>query len=181
MSGNEQVASLVNKELEALGYELVKLDVSSRGKRSILRIFIDDPEKGITIDDCVRVSKALGLALDGEDIIQGSYNLEISTPGMNRALTKREHYLRFTGKTAKVEYLTRSGEKRSSIGKIAGIEEDQVMLSNNKGEDKIEFESIMKANLYGEKWGTSDKGKNIKSRKASKNKGKHFDSRDSLE
>ena len=176
MSGNEQVASLINKELETLGYELVRLDVSSRGKRSILRVFIDDPDKGITITDCVKVSKALGLALDGEDIIQGSYNLEISTPGINRVLTKREHYLRFTGKTARVEYLTRNGEKESLIGEIAGIEDDHVILSNDKSEDRIEFESIMKANLYGERWGSGGKKKNIKSRKAGKNKGKHFDS-----
>ncbi|MBN2184328.1 MAG: ribosome maturation factor RimP [Candidatus Krumholzibacteriota bacterium] len=181
MSVNEQVASLVNKELEALGVELVKLDLSSRGKRSILRVFIDDPEKGVTIDDCVRVTKALGLALDGEDIIQGRYNLEISTPGMNRPLTRRDHYLRFTGKTARVEYMAGGGEKRSSIGEITGIEEDKVILTDKKGECRIEFGSIIKANLYGEKWGTGDREKNIKSRKAPKNKGKHFDSRESLE
>ena len=178
---NDTVASLVDEELRALGYELVKLDISSRGKRKILRVFIDDPDSGVTIDDCVRVSKALGLALDGEDLIQGPYNLEISTPGMNRPLTKREHYLRFAGKTARVEYLAGSGEKASSIGKIARIEKDDLILSNDKGEDRIALESITKANLYGEKWGTSDEQKDLRSRKAPKNKGKHFDSIGGLE
>ena len=176
MSENEQVASLVSKELATLGYELVKLDVSSRGKKHILRIFIDDADKGITINDCVRVSKALGLALDGEDLIKGSYNLEISTPGMNRILTKREHFLRFTGKTARVQYMTRGGEKESLIGEIAGIEDDYVILSTDESENRIEFETIMKANLYGEKWGTGGEKKEIESRKVRKNKGKHFDS-----
>ena len=156
---NDTVASLVEEELQGLGYELVKLDVSSRGKRRILRVFIDDPDRGVTIDDCVRVSKALGLALDGEDLIQGPYNLEVSTPGMNRPLTKREHYRRYAGKTARVEYIAGSGEKHSSIGKIERIENEDLILSNDKGEDRIPFESIIKANLHGEKWGTSEKRK----------------------
>ncbi|MBN2070653.1 MAG: ribosome maturation factor RimP [Candidatus Krumholzibacteriota bacterium] len=164
MADKEHLVALLNREIDALGFELVKLDRFSRGRREILRIFIDDAENGVTIDDCVKVTKALGLVLDGDELLPGSYNLEVSTPGMNRPLTKREHFVRFTGKSARVEYLGGQGEKSSLIGEIEGLEDDCLLLSKAGISEKIEFDRIVKANLHGEKWGTSAEKKNLKSR-----------------
>ncbi len=169
MNPNERLVSLIEEELETLGFELVKLDSSSRGKRQILRIYIDNPAGKVTIDNCVAVSKALGFMLDGEDIMPGGYNLEVSTPGINRILTKQEHFTRFCGKEAKVEFLVSEGGKETVIGEIIEVRDNTIVLSVGSVEKNIEFDMIVKANLFGEKWGVEGKGrKSNKSRRRKK-------------
>jgi ribosome maturation factor RimP len=143
---------LLDRELEQLGYELVKLDISLRGRRKIIRIFIDHHERDVTLDNCVEVTKAVGFVLDGEDIMIGPYNLEVSSPGINRPLTKREHFERFRGKIARIEHRTGNGEKDTAIGELAGCEGDAVMVRRGDVETRIGFDTIVKANLHGEKW-----------------------------
>ena len=114
--------SWLRETLEGLGYELVDLE-SSRG--GLLRIFIDAP-KGITVEDCARVSNHLTRAFAVEGI---EYErLEVSSPGLDRPLKRLEDYARFAGQVASVRLkLPRDGRRRYE-GKLAGVEDGSVVL-----------------------------------------------------
>ncbi len=143
---------VVSRELESLGYELVMIEMHVRGRRRIIRLFIDHPASGVTIDDCVRVSKAIGFILDGEGIVSGPYNLEVSSPGINRVLTKPDHFKRFTGHTARIEYTAVRGGKETLIGSIVEANEEAVTLETGGKMTLIGFGTICRANLHGENW-----------------------------
>ena len=152
MDWEARLEELVNGELENLGFEFVTMEVPVRGRRRIVRLFIDNPEKGVTIDDCVRVSKAIGFALEGEAIIPGPYNLEVSSPGINRSLTKPAHFKRFTGHTARIEHTARHGGKETLIGGIVGVSDEAVTLETAGGTKSILLGAFLRANLHGEHW-----------------------------
>jgi ribosome maturation factor RimP len=147
-----RIEGLVTGELEKLGFELVKLDLSFRGRRRVLRIYIDSPDSNVTLDDCVMVTRAVGFALDGEDLVSGPYNLEVSSPGINRPLTKPEHFLRFCGRKAKVVYEMDDGGKDTLIGEIIGSDGEEITLSVDARRRSVTFGRIIKASLYDEKW-----------------------------
>ena len=161
MIPDEQLSSTVEKEVDLLGYELLKLDLISRGRRRVLRIFIDRTGGNVSVEDCVKVSKAVGFVLEGEELIQGPYNLEVSSPGSNRPLVKPAHFERFTGHGARVEYSGEAGEKKTIIGEIARTDGDSVVIASDGRELAVGFDRIIKANLHGENWdigGTKGRG-----------------------
>lgn len=143
---------LVAKEVDMLGFELIKIEAVPRGRRKLLRLYIDHPERNVTIDDCVQVSKAIGFVLDGEDRVQGPYNLEVSSPGINRPLTKANHFKRFVGKSSRIEYRSGGGDKETIIGEIVDSSDDSVTLNVGGENKRIVMSNILKANLYGEQW-----------------------------
>ena len=101
MTGDE-LQALLAPTVERLGYELSDLEARLSGKSGVVRVFIDHPD-GIRLADCEKVSHAVSALLDVEDPIPGHYDLEVSSPGLNRKLTKVEHFQRFTGETVKVQ------------------------------------------------------------------------------
>ncbi len=159
MDPKGRLGEIVENEVESLGYELVKFDSYSSGRRKVLRIFIDDPLGSVTLDDCIKVTKSIGFALEGEDLIPGPYNLEVSSPGINRPLVKIEHFARFTGKNAKVEFMTPEGGKGSFIGKIVEASSGGIVFDVMGTPRNLSLDSILKANLHGEKWKIEKKRK----------------------
>ncbi len=162
MNPNEGLSSVVEKEVGLLGYELVKLDVMSRGRKKVLRLFIDNPEGSVSVADCVKVSKSVGFVLEGEELIQGSFNLEVSSPGINRPLVKPAHFERFAGHDARVEYTAGAGVKKIVFGEIAKVGDGTVVILSEGEETVVRFDRIIKASLHGEKWdigGTKGRGK----------------------
>jgi ribosome maturation factor RimP len=155
MIPDEKLAQAVESEVKLLGYELLKLDLISRGRRKVLRLFIDSPGGSVTVEDCVKVSKAIGFVIDGEELVQGSYNLEVSSPGIDRPLVKPEHFERFKGHGARVEFSTDGGGRKTIIGKIKIVDGSAVVISSDEGEASILFDRIVKANLHGENWDIS--------------------------
>ena len=101
MTGSE-LSGLLEPTIERLGYELSDLEVKLGGRGGVVRIFIDHPD-GIGLEDCEKVSLAVSALLDVEDPLPGQYNLEVSSPGLDRKLTKIEHFQRFTGEIVKVQ------------------------------------------------------------------------------
>ncbi|MFQ5608764.1 MAG: ribosome maturation factor RimP [Woeseiaceae bacterium] len=101
MTGDE-LREMLEPTVERLGYELSDLEVRLSGGSGVVRVFIDRPD-GVGLDDCEKVSLAVSALLDVEDPVPGNYDLEVSSPGLNRKLTKVEHFERFTGETVKVE------------------------------------------------------------------------------
>jgi ribosome maturation factor RimP len=152
VKADARLESLIDGELGTLGFELVKLEISIRGRRRILRLFIDHPERGVTLDDCVRVTKAIGFAIDGEGIIPGLYNLEVSSPGINRPLTKPAHFKRFAGRTARIEHTGGAAGRETVIGVIAGADDEAVTVDSDAGTRRIAFKDIIRGNLHGEQW-----------------------------
>ena len=152
MELERHLVEVIARELDVLGFELVKIESSLRGRKKIIRIYIDHHERGVTLDDCVHVTKMVGFVLDGEDIMSGPYNLEVSSPGINRPLTKPEHFKRFQGREAKIVHLNEEGEKETAIGDIVDATWASVILSWKGDRIQIPFERLVKANLHGEKW-----------------------------
>ena len=83
----EELNKLVEPSIKNMGYELSDVEVKQHGRNKLVRLFIDKPE-GITLDDCESVSQQISLILDVEDLIPEDYTLEVSSPGLNRKLTK---------------------------------------------------------------------------------------------
>ncbi len=152
MDQDVRLEDFVSRELERLGFELVKLEMPVRGRRRIIRLFIDHPDKDVTINDCVQVTKAIGFVLEGEDFVPGPYNLEVSSPGINRSLTKPAHFKRFSGRMARIEHTARDGGKETLIGAIVGSDDETVTLRVAGEVRRIAFEEILRANLHGERW-----------------------------
>jgi ribosome maturation factor RimP len=147
MEPEKDLKALVEGELDLLGYELVKMEAFFSGRRKALRIFIDRPESTVTIDDCVRVTKALGLVLDAAETIPGPFNLEISSPGFARPLTKPAHFARFRGERARVEHLDDAGKKTTAVGTIEDSSETEVTLMVDGAVRVVPYERIARANL----------------------------------
>ena len=98
----KQVEELITPILDDLAYELVDLQMRQEGRTLALVIYIDKPG-GVTLDDCVRVSREVGAIMEIEDPIKSAYRLEVSSPGLDRPLKKAADFERFAGKKAKLK------------------------------------------------------------------------------
>ncbi len=132
---------------EALGFEMVKLDVVGGGKKPSVQVFIDK-EEGISVEDCSRFSHEFGNILDEKDLISKQYVLEVSSPGLERELFKLKDYARFAGNLAKIKTNEDLNGQKNFRGRIIGIEDQNVVFNDKaKGKVSIPFEWIAKANL----------------------------------
>ena len=126
MTGDEML-KLLEPAVERLGYELADLEVRLGGKGGLIRVFIDKPE-GIDLDDCEKVSLAVSALLDVEDPVPGNYNLEVSSPGLDRKLTKVEHFQRFAGETVKVQMRFPIEGRRRFRGILVSSDEENIVV-----------------------------------------------------
>jgi len=137
-----RVIELIEQTVGGMGYELVDVETSPRGR--LLRVFIDKPqdEKGVSIDDCTAVSNQLTRLFAVEDV---DYDrLEVSSPGLDRALKKAADYERFSGQQVqnklRLPINTNTGNQRNFSGVIVGMRDDRVVLRVGDGADAIERE-----------------------------------------
>jgi ribosome maturation factor RimP len=147
LKSRDGLMELLAPSVEGMGYELVGLEFD--GHQRVLRVFIDRPE-GITLDDCSAVSYQISGILDVEDPIPGRYQLEISSPGMDRPLYLLAHYERFKGEMVKLQLSRMLDGRRRFKGRIDGVEDDWVLLSDDEAHYSIPFELIEKARLVPE-------------------------------
>ncbi|WP_087023916.1 ribosome maturation factor RimP [Thaumasiovibrio subtropicus] len=147
MTGLEkQLTELLEAPVEALGYELVGLEFVRAGEFSTLRLFIDQ-ENGITVEDCADVSRQVSAVMDVEDPITVAYNLEVSSPGLERPLFKAAHYEQFIGQEVSVVLKMAMGNRRKWKGIIAGVEGDTIILTVDGNDESFALSNISKANL----------------------------------
>ncbi len=123
----DELVKLLEPTVEGLGYELSDLEASLGGRNGFLRIYIDKDD-GISLDDCEKVSLAISALLDVEDPVPGQYNLEVSSPGSDRTLTKLSHFERFTGETVKVQMRFPVDGRRRFRGKLLSADEENIVL-----------------------------------------------------
>jgi len=126
MTQNE-LAKLLEPTVEGLGYELSDLDAKIGSQNGLIRLFIDK-ENGISLDDCEKVSMAVSALLDVEDPLPGQYNLEVSSPGSDRTLTKLAHFERFAGETVKVQMRFPIEGRRRFRGKLLSADEEKIVV-----------------------------------------------------
>ncbi len=119
----------------ALGQGLELVDVEFRRERSgwVLRVYIDRPG-GVTLNDCVKMSETLGDILDAKDFIHRRYNLEVSSPGLDRPLRKREDFERFAGDKVKITLKVPLQGRRNFTGYLRGLKGDKVLIETEDGE-----------------------------------------------
>lgn len=126
MTGYE-LEKMLQPAIERLGYELSDLEVRFGGNNGVVRIFIDKPG-GIDLDDCKKVSLTVSALLDVDDPLPGQYQLEVSSPGLDRKLTKTAHFQRFNGEIVKVQMrLPIQGRKRFRGTLVASDDENIVV------------------------------------------------------
>ncbi|MGQ0696670.1 MAG: ribosome maturation factor RimP [Panacagrimonas sp.] len=142
----DRLISLIEPLVESLGYELLLLEYGPQGRSALLRLFLDAAD-GVTLGDCERVSREVAALLDVEDPIRTAYQLEVSSPGLDRPLAKPEHFERFAGKKAKVELAAPLNGQKKFVGTICGTSTEGVRLAVEKGEVELAFSSIQKARL----------------------------------
>jgi ribosome maturation factor RimP len=143
-----RILDLVEPVAADLDLEIVRVRIMS-GKRARLQIMAERNDGGMDVDDCARLSRGLYEIFETEDPISGEFDLEISSPGIDRPLTALKHFARWDGFEAKIELDRLADGRKRFRGILAGIEEDNVLLDMD-GEDEttlIPFDWIMEAKL----------------------------------
>jgi ribosome maturation factor RimP len=143
---DRRMAEIITPVIEDLGYELVRVRLMS-GKESTLQIMADRPQGGIEVDDCAKISHALGAALDVEDPILEPYTLEVSSPGIDRPLTRLKDFEMFEGYEAKIETDELIDGRRRFKGALAGVEGDEVLINVDEGTIGLQFDWLSDAKL----------------------------------
>jgi len=147
----EQLRELLAPVVAGLGYQLWELEYLPRSGGGMLRIYIDAAsplsERGISLDDCERVSRAVSETLDATDPIPGHYTLEVSSPGLDRVLRTREHFERFAGERVRLEMMQPvEGRKRFS-GRLLGVGASDITLELENGRISLPIDDIHRARL----------------------------------
>jgi ribosome maturation factor RimP len=144
----EQIRQLLEPILESLGLSLWDMEFQKHGPQWLLRVYIDRETSGVTIDDCEAVSRDLSTALDVEDIISQAYTLEVSSPGLDRTLSKPEHYTRFSGSAVKVKTYQQINGQKVFHGTLLGLANEIVTVELETGiMMEIPLHMIAKASL----------------------------------
>lgn len=145
---SDKISDLITPVIEDMGYELVGVEYVASGKHSILRIYIDI-DTGIGIEDCEKVSRQLSAIFDVEDPISGQYNLEVSSPGIERPLFNIEHYHRFLGNDINLRMHRPVDGQRKFRGSIGSVndKDNTIELITELGSVILDIDLIEKANL----------------------------------
>jgi ribosome maturation factor RimP len=129
---DRRLAGIVGPVIEGLGFELVRIRLMG-GRTRILQIMADRPDGGIEVDDCATISTAVSAVLDVEDPIEENYVLEVSSPGIDRPLTRLKDFDMWEGYEARIETTELIDGRRRFKGVLAGTEGDEVLIELEEG------------------------------------------------
>ena len=142
----QSVIELIEPVLMASGLELVDVEFKKEGKKWVLRIYIDK-KNGVTLADCQKVSGLVGDLIDIEKVIDPDYTLEISSPGLNRALKKEKDFIKFCGKKISVQCHAPLNGKKSFTGCLTNFKNQSIYLEMDGQLHAIPLSRVAKANL----------------------------------
>ncbi|WP_373354865.1 ribosome maturation factor RimP [Pseudoroseicyclus sp. CXY001] len=143
---DQRIAAIIRPVVEDLGFELVRVRLQG-GKSQTLQIMAQKPDGSIEVDDCAQISLAVGTVLDVEDPILDAYALEVSSPGIDRPLTRLKDFEQWEGYEAKIEtHELIDGQKRFR-GTLAGVEGSEVLLEIEQGTIGLQFDWLADAKL----------------------------------
>ena len=141
------VERLVAPSLAATGYEIVRVLLMGQ-HRPLLQIMIERADRcAVSVDDCAEVSRTVSALLDVEELVAGSYTLEVSSPGIDRPLTRPEHFVRFAGFEAKVETRMPLDGRKKFTGRLLGLEDERVRIATAEGEMALPLADVQRAKL----------------------------------
>lgn len=147
MQVKHYLAEMLEPVIERLGYECVRIMTIGQANPT-LQIMIDKTDDTeVTVDDCAKVSRALSEVLDEKDPITDKYNLEVSSPGLDRPLTKPVHFKKFAGNEVKIETDELVNGRKRFKGELRGIEGSDVLLVMDENVYQIPFDAITKAKI----------------------------------
>lgn len=153
MTDADRLKALMEPILEAEGAELVDLEVAGSRGRPVLRAYVDT-EEGVTLDECARLSRLLERELEDAGAVPERYVLEVSSPGIERPLTRRRHFERYIGREVEVRLYAKREDRKKFVGTLEGVEERHdgyavVMTDPASGERwTFEDDTIARARLH---------------------------------
>ncbi len=133
---DKRLAGIVAPVIEDMGFELVRLRLMG-GQTKILQIMAERPDGGIEVDDCAEISNAVSAVLDVEDPIADNYTLEVSSPGIDRPLTRLKDFETYEGYEAKLETAELIDGRKRFRGVLAGVEGSEVLINIEQGGEEV--------------------------------------------
>ncbi|TWB36849.1 ribosome maturation factor RimP [Nitrospirillum pindoramense] len=147
MDVQERIAGIIAPSVEAMGYDLVRVLLTGNA-RPTLQIMAERLDgAAMTVDDCAEISRAVSALLDVEDPIEVAYTLEVSSPGIDRPLTRLKDFERFAGFEVRVETSQPVDDRRRFIGMLKGVEDGKVLVDMPTGPAAVPFDLILRAKL----------------------------------
>jgi ribosome maturation factor RimP len=141
----DYIKKVLEKDIERLGYKVWGLELFGRRSNQTLRIFIDK-NKGISVEDCEKVSRHISKVLDTENDFSENYMLEVSSPGLDRKFFYNEQYIDYLNELLKVTFFD-SQNKKTVQGRLEQVDKTSIKLEMKEGPMQIAFSSIIQANL----------------------------------
>jgi ribosome maturation factor RimP len=142
----QKLTDMLRPAVEETGKSLLGIEFISAGNNSVLRLFVDH-ENGIDVDDCAEVSRQVSALLDVEDPISSEYNLEVSSPGVDRPLFEKSHFEAIIGEVVNVKISMPLNGRRKFKGPLVAIENDTLIIEVDSIDYEIVISNIDKANL----------------------------------
>ena len=147
MDASKRIEDMITAPLENLGYEVVRVQISG-SQRQTLQVMAERRDgKPIVVEDCATISRTLSALFDVEDPISGAYTLEVSSPGLDRPLTRPKDFERFAGLEARIELRRLIDGRRRFRGKLAGLDNDTVRIDVEGTVVELPFAEIDRAKL----------------------------------
>jgi ribosome maturation factor RimP len=145
----QRIESVLAPSLQAMGYAVVRVALHGGARRQTLQVMAERVDgRAMTVEDCADVSRAVSAILDVEDPIDTAYTLEVSSPGIDRPLTRRADYIRFAGFEARVETVAPVDGRKRFRGRLLGLgEDDLVAIRDEAAEYRVPFTAIQRAKL----------------------------------
>ncbi len=141
-----EIEGFVEPVAQELGLELVEVQFRREGGGWILRLFIDR-EGGVTVDDCAALSRQVSAYLEVEDCIEHAYTLEVSSPGVERPLKRKEDFIRFAGRKARIKLMNPVDGQRVFIGLLGELQDNTILLDIDGQQMEIDLGAIARARL----------------------------------
>lgn len=154
MADIARLCQVIEPEAEELGFELVRVKMTGTGDERTLQVMAEDPSTGqLIVQQCAALSRAISRRIDaieeeGEELVRGAYHLEVSSPGIDRPLTRAKDYANWTGHEAKIALADKVDGHRNLRGELIGIEGDTVTIADKKaGQLAVSLDQIHSAQL----------------------------------
>lgn len=143
---DRRMAEILTPVIEGMGFELVRIRLMG-GQTKTLQIMAERPGGGIEVDECAEISTAVSAVLDVEDPLEDAYTLEVSSPGIDRPLTRLKDFETFEGYEARIETTEMIDGRRRFKGVLAGVEGDEILLNIEEGTVGLHFDWLSDAKL----------------------------------
>lgn len=141
-----QIRELIESTVEALGFELVRVTYGG-GRKPTLQIMAERPDGTMGVEDCATLSREVSLILDVEDPLPGEYLLEVSSPGVDRPLTRKKDFERWVGFETKVELENQIDGRRRFKGRMTSFDGNDIVLDTDEGTVVLPYTDVAKAKL----------------------------------